>query len=134
MKWYWKVLKNYVGFTGRARRKEYWMFCLVNFSINLLLLLIMVVGLLAGLEPRQDNMLIVILVAYILDIIYNLAVFLPMLAVNVRRLHDIDHSGWWLLLKLIPLAGPLTLIIFSCVDSTPGANRYGENPKTENQS
>jgi len=61
---------------------------------------------------------------------YTLATFIPSLAVTVRRLHDINRSGWWLLIGLIPLGG-LVLLIFVCLDSNPGPNEYGPNPKLE---
>ena len=63
--------------------------------------------------------------------IYYLAVLIPSLAVGVRRLHDTDRSGWWLLLSLIPVIGWIVLIIFFVLDSTPGENQYGPNPKNE---
>jgi uncharacterized membrane protein YhaH (DUF805 family) len=55
--------------------------------------------------------------------------FLPSLAVTVRRLHDTDRSGWWILLNLIPIVGALIVLIFTCLDGTPGDNRFGPNPK-----
>ena len=61
--------------------------------------------------------------------LWSLAMFIPGLAVSVRRLHDIGRSGWWLLLSLIPLVGAIILIIWYCTDSQPGANQYGSNPK-----
>lgn len=62
-------------------------------------------------------------------VIYTLAVFFPTLAVTVRRLHDINRSGWWYLLNFIPVIGVLIIFIFLLLDSTPGDNNYGENPK-----
>jgi uncharacterized membrane protein YhaH (DUF805 family) len=61
--------------------------------------------------------------------LYNLAVFLPGLAVGIRRLHDIGKSGWWCLILLVPIVGFIVLLIFSCIDSQPGGNKYGPNPK-----
>ncbi|HSK90309.1 MAG TPA: DUF805 domain-containing protein [Euzebyales bacterium] len=112
MEWYLKVLQNYVGFAGRARRKEYWYFVLFNVLISLALTAVDAVlqtGVLAGL--------------------YSLAVFLPSLAVSVRRLHDTDRSGWWLLVGLIPVVGVVVLLVFTLTDSTMGDNRYGPSPK-----
>ncbi len=63
--------------------------------------------------------------------VYSLAVLLPSIAVAIRRLHDTSRSGWWLLIALVPFIGAIVLIIFYALDSTPGANRYGPNPKGE---
>ena len=93
--------KNYANFSGRARRSEYWWFCLLNFIL--------------GIIP-------------IVNIIWALIVLLPSLAVCVRRLHDTGRSGWWLLLALVPIVN-IVLIVFYLSDSQPGANQYGENPK-----
>lgn len=112
MEWYLKALTNYVGFSGRSRRKEYWTFFLFNFIIAVGLGVVDVVtgiGVLGG--------------------IYALGVFLPGLAVSVRRLHDIGKSGFWLFISLIPLIGWLILLWFSLTDSAPGENEYGANPK-----
>ncbi|GIP57570.1 DUF805 domain-containing protein [Paenibacillus sp. FSL W8-0186] len=115
MEWYLKVLKNYVGFEGRARRKEYWMFILFNMIVSLVLGFI---GRLIGLDT-------------ILSYIYSLAVLLPSLAVAMRRLHDTGRSGWMILLSFIPLVGAIVLIVFMCQDSEPGDNKYGSNPKLQ---
>ncbi|EQN63143.1 inner membrane protein yhaH [Escherichia coli HVH 18 (4-8589585)] len=94
MDWYLKVLKNYVGFRGRARRKEYWMFILVNIIFTFVLGLLdkMLGWQRAGGEG-------------ILTTIYGILVFLPWWAVQFRRLHDTDRSAWWALLFLIPFIG-----------------------------
>lgn len=112
MEWYIKVLKNYVGFQGRARRKEYWMFALVNGIITIILSVILGI---MDLSPVAS--------------LYSLAVLLPSLAVGIRRLHDTNRTGWWLLISLIPGVGFIILIIFMCFDSDPSINQYGENPK-----
>ena len=112
MEWYLKVLRNYVGFEGRARRREYWYFFLFNMLIALVL----------GLISRAVN-------TTILSTLYSLAVFLPGLAVSIRRLHDTDKSGWWILIALIPIVGAIVLLVFMLTDSTPGANQYGPSPK-----
>jgi len=112
MNWYIGVLKKYAVFSGRARRKEYWMFTLVNVIILLVL---------AGVEKALG----------ILgpSVIYALAVLLPGLAVSIRRLHDTDRSGWWMLLSLVPFIGAVVLLVFMVLDSNPGGNRFGPNPK-----
>jgi uncharacterized membrane protein YhaH (DUF805 family) len=106
-------------FSGRARRAEYWYFVLFNIIVAVVLSLIDTllgtfnfmqgVGLLSGL--------------------YALAVLIPTLAVTVRRLHDIDRTGWWIFINLIPLIGFIVLLVFAVTDGTPGSNRYGPNPK-----
>jgi uncharacterized membrane protein YhaH (DUF805 family) len=112
MEWYLKVLKNYVGFTGRARRREYWYFALFNLAISVVLGLI---------QSAFDTT--------VLTALYSLAVLLPSLAVAVRRLHDTDRSGWWLLIGLIPFVGFIVLLVFMLLDSTPGTNQFGSSPK-----
>ncbi|TXS94291.1 DUF805 domain-containing protein [Parahaliea maris] len=119
MQWYLKVLKNYVGFSGRAQRTEIWMFILINFLITLLLAFLD--GML-GLYNAEVGV-------GVLQGVYSLAVFLPSLAVAVRRLHDIGRTGWWLLIAFIPLVGLIVLLVFYCLDSQPGDNEYGPNPK-----
>ncbi|NHM32312.1 DUF805 domain-containing protein [Neobacillus terrae] len=113
MDWYLRVLKNYVGFQGRARRKEYWMFYLFNAIISLILYIVQSVADLSSL----------------LTTLYSIAVFLPSLAVTVRRLHDTGRSGWWILIGLVPFAGAIVLLVFACLDSYPNENQYGQNPK-----
>ena len=114
MQWYIKVLKNYVGFEGRAHRTELWMFFLVSFIISIIL---SVIDSVLGFESAGIRSL------------YSLVVLLPTLAVGMRRLHDTDRSGWWLLLWLIPILGWIPLIIFYCLDGTPGSNQFGPDPK-----
>lgn len=118
MNWYLTVLKKYAEFSGRARRKEYWMFALMNFLISIL---ISIVGAVIG---DTDG-----LIAVSLSGVYALFIFIPSLAVTVRRLHDTNKSGWWILITLVPLIGGLVLLIFMIMDSDPNTNAYGANPK-----
>ena len=97
MQWYLSVLKNYVGFSGRARRKEYWMFTLINAIVGAI---INVIQLILGLELPYLSML------------YLLATFLPVLALAIRRLHDTDRSGAWALLFFVPFIGWLVRLVF----------------------
>jgi len=118
MSWYLDVLKKYAVFSGRARRKEYWMFVLVNVIIAFVLGLIDgIVG--VALESDQS----------LLSTLYTLAILLPSLAVGVRRLHDTGRSAWWLLIALVPIIGPIVLLVFLVQDSQHGDNQYGPNPK-----
>ncbi len=109
---YLGVLKKYAVFSGRARRKEFWMFVLVNFIIAIAL---GAVDMMLGLG--------------FLGFIYAVATIIPALAVGARRLHDIGKTGWWQLVGLVPLIGLIILIIFFVMDSNPGDNQYGPNPK-----
>ncbi|MEU0130310.1 MULTISPECIES: DUF805 domain-containing protein [unclassified Streptomyces] len=112
MSWYLAVLKNYAGFSGRARRKEYWMFVLFNF---------IVAAILSGIGVAIDSQ-----IPYI---IYILAVLIPGLAVVVRRLHDTSRSGWWILIAFVPLVGGIVLLVFTCLEGVREVNEYGANPK-----
>jgi uncharacterized membrane protein YhaH (DUF805 family) len=119
MNWYLETLKKYATFEGRARRKEFWFFALFNFLAMIVLALID--GVLGTFSEEAGIGL--------LSGIYVLAIIIPSIAVTVRRLHDTDRSGWWFLLSFVPLIGGLVLLVFEVLDSTPGANRYGPNPK-----
>lgn len=113
-KWYMEALTKYVEFSGRARRKEFWTFTLVNFVISIILsLLDAMVGMGIG----------------FIGTLFSLAIILPSIAVGIRRLHDIGKEGWWLLIGLIPLIGWIVLIYFYVQEGEAGANDYGPNPK-----
>ncbi|MGO4998306.1 DUF805 domain-containing protein [Oceanisphaera sp. W20_SRM_FM3] len=119
MNWYLDVLKNYATFGGRARRKEYWMFILFNIIISIVL------GFIDGLIGTYN-----IESGFgLLSGLYSLAILIPSLAVSIRRLHDTDRSGWWLLIGFIPLIGAIVLLVFMLLDSTPEQNKFGANPK-----
>lgn len=113
MDWYLKVIKNYVGFTGRARRKEYWMYCLFYIIIGIV---IAVVERVIGLGTMLSSL-------------YSLALLLPSIAVSIRRMHDTGRSGWWICINFIPILGWLIFLFFAVQDSQPGENQYGPNPK-----
>jgi uncharacterized membrane protein YhaH (DUF805 family) len=119
MKWFLIVLKKYADFSGRAQRAEYWFFTL--FYVIFFLALSLVDGA-AGLFN-------VIYGVGVLSGLFALAMIIPSISVSVRRLHDTSRSGWWLLIGLIPLIGAIVLLVFVCLDSTPGTNTYGPNPK-----
>jgi len=121
MDYYLKVLKNYAIFDGRARRKEYWLFVLFNV---LVVIVLSIIDHLVGTYDKETE-------AGLIGSIYSLAVIIPSIAVSIRRLHDTDKSGWWLLLHLIPLFGSLVLLIFFISDSQRETNRFGVNPKLE---
>jgi len=128
MQWYLKVLKQYADFTGRARRTEFWMFVLFNFIASIVLNLVDVLIGTANFSTTSTGFSVT---GGLLSTIYALAVLVPSLAVSVRRLHDTDKSGWWVLLALIPIVGAIILIVWFASDGTPGANRYGPDPKQD---
>lgn len=119
MDWYLAVLKNYAGFSGRARRKEYWMFVLFNMIFAIVAMIL-------------DNVLGIAMEGIGYGPIYGLyllAIIIPSLAVGVRRLHDVGKSGWMMLIALIPIIGAIWLLVLFVQDSIPGENKYGANPK-----
>ncbi len=112
VEWYKTVLRKWNDFSGRSRRREFWMFALVNFVAMIVLQIIdSVIG-----TPLFSGL-------------YSLAVIIPGIAVGIRRLHDIGKSGWWMLVCLVPLVGIFVLLYFYILDSQPGSNQYGANPK-----
>lgn len=153
MNWYIEVLKKYAVFSGRARRKEYWFFILFSTIASIIVTVLDVV--IGTYNP--------VTAVGFLSSLYSLGVLIPTIAVTVRRLHDTDRSGWWvlmpfsmligvgitaaiiipsivangdeasagvvILLVIIFIATLITIFVFMVLDSTPGTNRYGENPK-----
>jgi uncharacterized membrane protein YhaH (DUF805 family) len=119
MSWYLEALKKYAVFSGRSRRMEYWYFVLFNLVVYIVLSLI------DGLLGTYN----IVSGVGLLSGIYALAVLIPTLALWVRRLHDIDRTGWWVLINLIPLVGTIVLLVFALTPGTPGSNRYGPDPK-----
>lgn len=118
MNWYLKVLKQYADFKSRASRTEYWMFVLFNLIFASVAMII-------------DNVLGIAFAGTGIGIFYSLfavALLIPCLAVTVRRLHDIGKSGRFILLALIPVVGTIWLFVLLAKKSTPGENKYGENP------
>ena len=111
-------LRKYADFSGRARRKEYWLFALGVWLAEIVLM-----GVSGGFSSSPN-----ILGSSVL-VVFCLALFVPSLAVGFRRLHDTDRSAWWLLIGLLPLVGAITLLVFFCFDGTPGPNRFGPDPK-----
>ena len=106
--------RNYVSFSGRASRSEFWYWILFNVLVSIALSII--------------DLVLVSGNATVLSSIWSLATFLPSLAVGIRRLHDTDRSGWWWLISFIPLIGIIVLIVFWCSAGTPGSNRFGPDP------
>jgi uncharacterized membrane protein YhaH (DUF805 family) len=120
MKWFLDCLKNkYATFAGRARRQEYWYYVL--FYVLAIVALAIIDGITGTFSEEAGIGL--------LSGLFVLATIVPTIAVTVRRLHDTDRSGWWVLLEFVPIIGGLVLLVFTLLDSQPGANRFGANPK-----
>jgi uncharacterized membrane protein YhaH (DUF805 family) len=115
MNWFVAVIKKYAEFSGRARRKEYWMFVLFYVLIAI------------GLSVVES----LLGFAGILSGIFGLALLLPSIAVTIRRLHDTDRSGWWILIGFVPFVGFIVLLVFMCLVGSSGSNPYGSDPLQE---
>lgn len=118
--WMQQPLRKYADFNGRARRMEYWMFFALNIGVsvvaNILDGVLGMTGMVAGVYGP-------------LTLLAFLALIVPGIAVGVRRLHDQDKSGWWLLLAFVPIIGALVLLVFMFLEGTKGDNQYGPDPK-----
>jgi len=113
MNWYIGCFKKYADFSGRARRTEYWMFILFNMIASF------VIGFVDGFAG----------IGGILSLAYFLVILIPSLSVLIRRLHDTGRSDWWCLISIIPVIGWIAVFVFLVLDSEPGMNQYGKNPK-----
>ena len=121
MNWVKTVFRKYATFQGRAQRAEYWYFVLFYVIVY------MVLGFLDGSlsRPAEEPSW------GLLSGVFALATLVPSIAVSVRRLHDTNRSGWWMLVMFVPLIGQLVMLIFMVLDGTPGDNRFGSNPKQQ---
>ncbi|MEO5735383.1 MAG: DUF805 domain-containing protein [Rubrivivax sp.] len=119
MDWFFTALKRYAVFRGRAGRPEYWYFVLLylvcSFGLSVL-------DAIAGTVHQRSG-------AGLFGTVFGLALLLPSFAVGARRLHDIDRTGWWLLISLVPVLGWIVLVVFAAKPGTPGPNRYGAGPE-----
>jgi uncharacterized membrane protein YhaH (DUF805 family) len=122
MEWMLLPLKRYADFSGRSRRKEYWMFTLM--FVLAIVALSVVTGILGAFNGPEPTKLFVVPVGLLI-----LALFVPTLAVQVRRFHDQDKSGWLVLLGLIPYIGGIIVLVFMCIGGTRSTNRFGPDPK-----
>jgi uncharacterized membrane protein YhaH (DUF805 family) len=120
MEWYLLAWKRAADVSGRSRRREYWTFQLVNMAIAVCLAAILAV--VVSQEAAKPDSVIQVVGGFFL------ITFIPSFTCGIRRLHDIGRSGWWFLLGFVPLGG-LVIFVFSLMDSEPGANEYGGNPK-----
>jgi uncharacterized membrane protein YhaH (DUF805 family) len=131
MKWFIKGLKNYFVFKGRARRKEFWMWILFSMIFSYAIMLIdYLLGtnmyFYVGPENKEISF-------GIIGLVYNMLILIPNISIGVRRLHDINKSGWTLLMCLIPFAGIVIMIVFFCKPGISGSNKYGSDPKESMQ-
>ena len=120
MEWMLMPLKRYADFSGRSRRKEYWMFVL---GVFIAIIVLSIIEGMLGLSGMVGG------VYGPLTTIVGLAVIIPGIAVQVRRFHDQDRSGWFVLLSLIPFIGGLAVLVFMFLEGTRGPNRFGPDPK-----
>lgn len=124
--WYKKVVfENYANFSGRARRSEYWYFALCNVIISLVFYVPLLLS--GGLQNEEPNALFWLF--YGLFMLYSIAILIPSLAVAVRRLHDVGKSGWFYLVGLIPLVGPILLLVWFFTEGEGHTNKWGADPK-----
>ena len=121
--------RRYFDFRGRSRRREYWLFSLFYVLVTLAVTGIMGAPSASYFGAGVHYQAMTTAPAQLLLNLFGLISFIPSLAVNVRRLHDIDRSGWWLLMWLVPLLGWIVMLVFMCLDGTYGRNRYGYDPK-----
>ncbi|HEY4201294.1 MAG TPA: DUF805 domain-containing protein [Devosiaceae bacterium] len=115
MKSYLDAMQRYFDFSGRSSRTQYWLFALIGTIIAL------IAGILDGALGTRAAATSVGILGGLVGLVH----FIPALAVGVRRLHDINRTGWWLLIALVPLVGAIVLLVFYCTPSTPGPNRFG---------
>jgi uncharacterized membrane protein YhaH (DUF805 family) len=131
MEWMIMPLKRYADFNGRSRRKEYWMFTLgvILAFVIAFIVFAFVFGAGSSSSTPDDVASMVGSTGVIVFGLAYLAILIPSIAVQVRRFHDQDKSGWFVLLALIPYIGGLILLVFMCLEGTRGPNRFGPDPK-----
>jgi len=112
---YFFVLKKYMVFTGRASRKEFWMFVLVNF----------VIGVIFSILTRIPILKVLFWIVYIL---FGLAILIPSIALGIRRLHDINYTGWLILLCIIPVVNIIVIFLLCVIEGNEYDNQYGASP------
>jgi uncharacterized membrane protein YhaH (DUF805 family) len=107
------IVERYADFQGRAPRSELWWFVVFYLALSL------AVGAVGALSDTLGG---------ILNLLVTIGLFVPIIAVQIRRLHDTDRTGWWVLIGLIPLIGTIVLIVFFVQRGTDGDNRFGPDP------
>ncbi|MGW6275876.1 DUF805 domain-containing protein [Kribbella sp. NPDC055071] len=127
MQWFIDVItKRYAQFDGRARRKEFWMYVLFWFIGSVIF---GILDQILGLDFKSGSGSNALRAGGWLEYIYYLVLLVPTIAVSVRRMHDKDRSGWWVLIWLIPCIGWIWFIVWQAQEGTPGDNRFGPDPK-----
>jgi len=133
MEWMLLPYRRYADFSGRSGRQEYWMFILFNIVIYLVLggaSLAYFIHKATDVDYAPGRSLPVVgIVGVILLAIFALGSFIPSIAVQVRRFHDQDKSGWFILLGFVPYVGGLVVLVFMCLEGTRGPNRFGPDPR-----
>lgn len=127
MEWMILPFRRYAEFSGRSQRMEYWMFTLLYVIALFLFGGIMIAGAVASQDSENPGP--VFWIGFSLLVLFLLGGLIPSIAVTVRRLHDQNLSGWMYLLSFIPYVGGFVIIVFMCIDGTPGDNRFGPDPK-----
>lgn len=131
LEWMLMPYRRYADFSGRSRRKEYWMFILFFVIVYAICYALIFTGM-PSVDPMTGQMTggggALSMIGSALLLIFALGSFIPSLAVIVRRLHDQDKSGWFVLLGLVPIAN-IVLLVFMFLEGTKGPNRYGPDPK-----
>jgi len=124
MEWYLKVMRdNYANFSGRARRREYWMYVLVQ---SIIMIGLMILDSILGLDFELQGISLGYGYLYLIGVIVH---FIPSLAVLVRRLHDVGKSGWFYFIFLIPIIGIIWLLVLYCTEGQKQDNKWGPDPK-----
>ncbi len=129
MQWMLMPLRRYADFSGRSRRREYWSFVLFNLLIGVAVWALLAATYAAGMSETQMTMIMG--PVFMLYGLVALVFIIPGIAVTIRRLHDTDRSGWFVLFALIPLVGAIFLLVFYCEKGTRGPNRFGPDPKAD---
>jgi uncharacterized membrane protein YhaH (DUF805 family) len=119
-------LRKYADFSGRASRREFWTFTLINL---LIIVVIMIPAQMMGAGSATTSASPGAIALFVLLGLFDLAILIPTLAVSVRRLHDSGRSGWWWFIQLVPAIGGIWFLILLVLDSQPAANQWGPNPK-----
>ena len=128
--WMLMPYRRYADFSGRSQRMEYWMFTLFAVLVTLVVLALMFSGMPATDEygnPGDPGTMFYVGIGLL--VLFGLGSIVPSIAVQVRRFHDQDKSGWFVLLGLIPYVGGIVVFVFMCLDGTRGPNRFGNDPK-----
>jgi uncharacterized membrane protein YhaH (DUF805 family) len=130
MSWYLAALKKYATFSGRARRKEFWMFTLFNeLGFVALVALLIAAGIASDNAGREGLPNVLHQAVVIVFFLYWALTLLPGVAVQARRLHDTGKTGWYMLISLVPFVGGIILLVALCTEGNYGPNEYGPDPK-----